>query len=436
MVTGNPPMNLFNDFLRDRRGNYAMMTAVLAVPLLIAMGYSVDFVRVLEAKQRLAHAADSAVLGSIAIGSKAINYAETMSGPGPIPLGVAEAEDFFNANAALDPAITLDTVTAAVSNSGTKIVSKIDYTAQIRTIFGGLLSKKTWTINGTASASVDIDNPADFYMLLDNTPSMGLAATASAIDDMISKTPDRCAFACHSLDNADNYYNLAKANGIPLRIDMVRDATKKMLDTAKSIRAYNSQYRVAVYTFGAAATNMGLTTISTLTSDLGKAGKSAEAIDLMTIPYQNYDDDQQTDFEKMLQKLRTSMPKPQNGPNGKPRQQVVFFVSDGVNDYSKPSGCMKKLQGSGRCQQPLDTKECDKLKGKGVKIAVLYTTYLPITNNGWYNTWIKPFRDEIPSQMETCASPGLYFEVSPNEGIPEAMDALFRKTVRVLRLES
>ncbi len=429
-------MKRFRDFLSDRRGNYAMMTAVLAVPLLIAMGYSVDFVRVLEAKQRLAHAADSAVLGSLALGSKAIDYAETMSGPGPIPVGVAESKDFFSANARLDPAITLGTVTADVSNSGTKIVSKISYTAQIQTIFGGLLTKKAWTVNGAASASVDIDNPVDFYLLLDNSPSMGLAATTAAIDEMIEKTPDRCAFACHSLNDADNYYNLAKANGIPLRIVMVRDATKKVLDTAKSIRAYNSQYRVAIYTFGATATNLGLTTISSLTSDLGKAGKSAEAVDLMSIPYQNYDNDQQTDFDKTIGQLRTSIPKPKNGPNGKPRQQVVFFVSDGVNDSSKPSGCMKKLQGSGRCQQPLDIKECDKLKKKDVKIAVLYTTYLPITNNSWYNSWIKPFRDEIPSQMEACASPGLYFEVSPSEGIPEAMDALFRKTVRVLRLDS
>lgn len=429
-------MKRIRNFVGDRRGNYAMMTAVLAVPLLIAMGYSVDFVRVLEAKQRLAHAADSAVLGSLALGSKAIAYAETMNGPGLIPVGIAESKDFFSANARLDPAITLGTVTADVSNSGTKIVSKINYTADIQTIFGGLLTKKAWTVNGTASASVDIDNPVDFYLLLDNSPSMGLAATTDAIEAMVAKTPDRCAFACHSLNDADNYYNLAKANGIPLRIDMVRDATKKVLDTAKSIRAYNSQYRVAIYTFGAAATNMGLTTISTLTSDLGKAGKSAEAVDLMTIPYQNYDNDQQTDFDKTIRELRTSMPKPQNGPNGKPREQVVFFVSDGVNDSYKPSGCMKKLQGSGRCQQPLDIKECNKLKKKGVKIAVLYTTYLPITNNSWYNSWIKPFGAEIPTQMQACASPGLYFEVSPSEGIPEAMDALFRKTVRVLRLES
>lgn len=429
-------MKRFRDFLCDRRGNYAMMTAVLAVPLLLAMGYSVDFVRVLDAKQRLAHAADSAVLASLAAGSKALGFVETMKGPGPIAPGATEVKQFFTANATLDPSITLGTVTAEVNNEATKIVSKISYTAQVQTIFGGLLSKNSWTVNGAATASVDIDNPVDFYMLLDNTPSMGLAATTKAIDDMIAKTPDRCAFACHALNNTDNYYNLAKANGIPLRIDMVRTATKKVLETAKKIRNYDSQFRVAIYTFGAAATDTGLTTISPLTSELEKAGKAAEAVDLMTIPYQNYNNDQQTDFDKTFEQLRTSMPKPQNGPNGKPRQQVVFFVSDGVNDSYKPSGCMKKLQGSGRCQQPLDIKECDKLKSKDVKIAVLYTTYLPVTNNSWYNTWIKPFRDEIPAQMEACASPGLYFEVSPSEGIPEAMDALFRKTVRVLRLVS
>ncbi len=38
--------------------------------------------------------------------------------------------------------------------------------------------------------------------------------------------------------------------------------------------------------------------------------------------------------------------------------------------------------------------------------------------------------------METFASPGLYFEVSPGEGISEAMTALFNKVVSVVRIKS
>jgi hypothetical protein len=36
--------------------------------------------------------------------------------------------------------------------------------------------------------------------------------------------------------------------------------------------------------------------------------------------------------------------------------------------------------------------------------------------------------------MQACASPGLYFEVSPSQGIAEAMQMLFQKAVGHPRL--
>ena len=63
-------------------------------------------------------------------------------------------------------------------------------------------------------------------------------------------------------------------------------------------------------------------------------------------------------------------------------------------------------------------------------------TYLPLPTNDWYKKWISPFQNEIPTRMQACASPGLYFEVSPSEGISEARDALFLKAISVLRLTS
>jgi hypothetical protein len=67
------------------------------------------------------------------------------------------------------------------------------------------------------------------------------------------------------------------------------------------------------------------------------------------------------------------------------------------------------------------------------KVAVLYTTYLPLPTNAWYNSWIAPFADQIAAKMQSCASPGLYFEVGPNQGISEAMNA-FQKAVAMARL--
>ncbi len=77
---------------------------------------------------------------------------------------------------------------------------------------------------------------------------------------------------------------------------------------------------------------------------------------------------------------------------------------------------------------------CSKLKARGVRVAVLHTSYLPLTGNSYYEQWIQPFEKQVSPQLKSCASPGLYFEVTPSQGIPEAMTALFQKAVAQARL--
>ncbi len=77
---------------------------------------------------------------------------------------------------------------------------------------------------------------------------------------------------------------------------------------------------------------------------------------------------------------------------------------------------------------------CQALKARGVRVAVLHTSYLPLPTNSWYRTWIQPFERQVGPQLRDCASPGLYFEVTPSQGIPEAMTALFQRAVNQARL--
>ena len=47
-----------------------------------------------------------------------------------------------------------------------------------------------------------------------------------------------------------------------------------------------------------------------------------------------------------------------------------------------------------------------------------------------------PIYSEIAQNMQSCASPGLYFEVSPTQGISQAMNTLFQKAVADARISS
>jgi Flp pilus assembly protein TadG len=60
-------MALFGKFLRDRRGNVAMMFAFALIPLVGSVGMALDYSRFAEARTRLADAVDAAVL---AVGSQ------------------------------------------------------------------------------------------------------------------------------------------------------------------------------------------------------------------------------------------------------------------------------------------------------------------------------------------------------------------------------
>lgn len=142
--------------------------------------------------------------------------------------------------------------------------------------------------------------------------------------------------------------------------------------------------------------------------------------------------------------MNKAIPASGDGSTSASPQKILFFVSDGVADRALGSpGCSQPTTAGAdaktgkkytRCQEPLDVALCTTIKNRGIRIAVLYTTYLPLPTNSWYNSWIAPFSNTIATRMEACASPGLYFEVSPSQGISEAMDALFKKAVQHARL--
>lgn len=397
------------------------MFGLALLPLGLMVGAAVDYSRASDAKTLLAAAADAAALSAVT--------------PGALKLKAKKAEDLageqFRDKAAEVPFARKVEVTVKVKETAKGRNAEVAFTAEVPTTIMRLAGLSKMSIAGEAAASTAPPVYMDFHLMLDNTPSMGLGATPADIDTMTAKTA--CAFACHDLSGKQDYYKVAKQFGVTMRIDVVRTATQQLMETAATTAAVPGQFRAALHTFGGSCTALGLNTISKLTSNLSLVKTGAAAVDLMTIPYQNYNSDQCTDYNGTLAALNTAISTPGDGSTPAAPQKVVMFVSDGVADAYNPSTCTQPTTG-GRCQEPINVANCQALKDRGIKVAVLYTTYLPIPTDSWYKQWIAPFASSIGAKMQACASPGLYFEVNPSQGIAEAMQALFAKSVAQARL--
>ena len=433
---------IFAAFRRQSGGNVALMFGLAAIPIILAVGAAVDYSFANRTKTVLDGIADATSLSAVGQSALAISAGKEQK----------DAVKFFKAQAASLKRGSLGTVKVKVKDDSNGRTAVVTYTASVPTAFMGLVGYNNINISGSSTAASAIPSYIDFYLLLDNTPSMGVGATPTDVATMVANTPDKCAFACHELDISPNdYYGLAKKLGVTTRIDVVRSATQQLMDTANATQTVPNQFRAAIYTFGASASSAGLTKIFSLSSSLSSAKTAAANIDLMTVPYQNYASDTDTDFDSVLPAIDSLIATPGDGTSPSSPQKILFFVSDGVADAntavcSQPTSAGKDPQTGQtytRCQEPLNVSWCAAMKARGVKIAVLYTTYLALPTNGWYMSWIDPFNkgpygpsinSQIAKNMESCASPGFYFEVSPTDGISQAMTALFQKVVTAARI--
>lgn len=433
---------------RDKSGNFAILSALLIIPIVGSAGVALDVVRAMSVKSDLQMAADSAALAVVAESSASAEAARRMASNGVISVGKEEAEAFFHSNQRGNPEYRLLALDVQVKKNGTVIESSVSFKASLNTTLSRVLGKDFLTVSGSATAKYETETYTDFYLLLDNSPSMGVGATPADVATM--KVALGCEFACHlslpdgSSNPNSSYFRLRnkdpKARGYinaTTRIDVVAKATASLMDTAEDTRKRPDQYRIAVYTFGKTAEdaffNKDLPEIVSRTSDLQGAKKKVKEIELMSVPDHHYKSDQHTNFDRALTRIIPKMGTSGNGASSATPEKILFFVSDGVADAAK-AACTKKKIWNGRCQEPIDTKLCDNLKKQGFRIAVLYTTYLPLPDNPHYKNWIAPFETEIGPRMQACASPGLFFEVSPSQGISEAMSALFKKAISSPRL--
>ncbi|MEE7491981.1 TadE/TadG family type IV pilus assembly protein [Methylobacterium oryzae] len=419
-------------FPRARSGQVAVTFALVTLPVMFATAAAVDYGRRNAAKTQLDTALDGAVL---AVMSQKTNTIPTTA--------LQNMETQFRTEAAKVPGVTVTAFTPGTPVNSTSTLSlTASYTATVKTSLASMMQIPAMPINGTSSATRNISQYINYYLLLDNSPSMGLAATDADVRNMKIAT-NGCAFACHQHtfdkngnitgDDRNDFYHVALKNNIKLRIQVLRDAVSALVDRANASMLLPQQFQMEMWTFNDTYTQTKLQAMTPTLNDIKNATPNID------IAYAYYNQsDNQTDFERAIARMNATIPDSGNGLTSDKPIRFLFLVTDGVEDTggtvtNQSAGFQYQ---SNRFIGPLSPSTCTALKNRNIKIGIIYTQYLPLYDNSFYNSYVKPYEAQIGPSLKACASDGLYFPVASGGDITDAMLKLFATTLASVRLSN
>jgi len=252
---------MISRFLKDERGNYAMMMGIAILPIMGSIALAVDFSEMNRQKQATINALDAAGVATAR---------QIASGASDQAL-IAYAKDFFEAN--LGPVDAADTTLNVVLpnnqfGGGTlKLTAVLDYHPYFLPTFLALLGKADGQDGSTISFSTDseirLKNTLEVALVLDNSGSMSINGTGSG----------------------------------QKRIDLLKAAAKQLVDTlaleAAHIKQIDKPVQFALVPF-AASVNVGP----------GYAGASWMDVEgLSPVHHETFDWTSLTDANKRAEKI-------------------------------------------------------------------------------------------------------------------------------------
>lgn len=456
-------------FVADRRGAVALMFGLMILPLFAAIGLAIDFGNIMTSRTKAQTAADAAALQASGIARDLIK-----NGAGSDALtaaALAEAkqrgEALFRAHAD-QSGLKGYTLKLTIKREGQSLNTTAAFTVQTDTFVGKVFSRDSFTATGTASATSTLPTYSDVYLALDVSASMGIAASradmiklwnapAALVTVPVKTEPTQCVFACHVAEEAVTEPHkskhvkravsnsvVAKQNGVVLRIDVLRDAVKAMIAEAQKDADSQPIYQLALYTLGGSLDGSSwlLNKLAPLTNNFTSLNTAATTIDIQTTT--SNPQKQRSYINEQLNSMAGDITKSSDGSAKDKSKKYVFLITDGARDVPSSFGSCTTPSGSGRCVNGINPSYCKALKDKGITVGVLYTTYIPVTEDPakpnskleyWYELELvktkyagTPVADLLAPKLQECASPGWFFEASDATGIKAAMKAMFEQT--------
>jgi hypothetical protein len=414
-------------FHNNEGGTIAIMSALLIIPIMIAIGISVDYARASRLKNRLQIAADLAVLSSLTPFSKISKPEE-------------EARSFFLANiSARDAALVKDiTVTydGAVNRGQTITIS---FTAEESSSFLKIADINFLAVGGSSSAKIAPYPGAGIYFLVDTSQSMGVVSTEAGRLQLRAATMTgfpggSCELACHGSRLAE-----ARRIGVELRIDVAKSGVDRVLQLAG---ADQQQIKFSIYSL-----SNNMVPVISEESDLAKVKTALDRVDMgynETLNNPNSNDDSNTFFDISIPAVVNDIVQKSQASGTMDAPGFIFLVTDGLQSnnngravYSpsgQPTGDHTRIPNVDDTRI-IDKKYCDMLKQTGKKLAVIYTEYISLAGDYAYDYHVAPIHDQIEPSLRACASdPSLFAHGSSPDEIRSAFEHVYGSTFSPLRL--
>jgi Flp pilus assembly protein TadG len=444
----------FERLKRDRCGNFAVVFALVAMPVIFALGASVDYVRASNVRNQMQTNLDSALVAAI---KKVDKLDETTI--------KAQLVTWFTAQAIANAA-SYDFSAANITVDKTDRTIKATATATVPTMFLGIARINSVKVSASSSVSGPATSYLNVYIVLDKSASMLLAADTAGQAAMNSTA--KCVFACHVNDGpAVSYqghsyttnYQVAKAMGVKLRADVSVTAAKAVLSLIANSDPTASRIKVGLYTVGSTAKEVlaptfSISTARTALDDNAKGLNSATS-------------ETSSAFNTTLPALKDLVGAAGDGSSVSKPMKLVLLLTDGAiserdwvlnNVWWDSSGAMHG--GSDWYKvAPLNPAWCTGIKTNKVTMGVLYTEYLAIpTDQGYINTlgdkmqtanWSTTWggvmrsgvsnhtarRDYIPYALQDCAtSKDMFLSAANPAQIEAGLSSLFQVYLGSIRL--
>ena len=431
-----------------REGNVAMILALALVPMVLAVGLAIDYSKLIGTRSEVQNALDAATLA----GARVVSSKEDEEVAKTVEAWIKKTYDGQYGSLEIDKVV--------VDREARKVSTRATLT--IPTSFGSLIGLDAFTATVTTAAVAPDRAFMNVHLLLDNSASMGLAATTAGQTTMNSKVG--CVFACHT-DEGTSYkiggtthhttFDAAQALGVTLRRDVMNTAAKKVISMIDTIDPKHDRIKVAVHYF-----NQDVTTVQSPTFDTAKATAALSSS-------QSQLGIDGTFFDKSLDTMKGIVGSAGDGSSAASPRKLVLMVTDGVQ--SQRSWVLTNVNwtcvawSGGNCIKfksaphwdkivPNKPDNCKAIKKNDVTFGVLYTEYLSIPLDWGYNGTVGntmpaswgalnaavaasiPRRDYLPYALTDCASPGYFMSANSTSEIESGLTTLFNKWISHLRL--